>query len=696
MEKEISPVRFVEGRWGRLAAYVMLIIWIASMAIADSQAYSQAPLLVGLGLVMLFGLVALVKRQRFVQLPALSWVSLALAVFLLVRAALSYSTFDAYADMGIIIGCVLFYLAGLYLAPTAKVGTIMLRVLSLALVLNILYWFMMNETEVGLWAVGRPEYGLAGEQSRHVSLFLYKNLAGAFFLLGGSALVWYSIWARKLSGLLYSLLGIISIVFSFYCGTRAIFFLAPVVLLLGWFLWFLIRFFTQGKVSWFDGLFGLSFIIGLVVAIYDFFYGTSVMSMITTVDTHLRSLIWVNLLQVLPDAPLWGYGVGASQWEIAPFFDEWARPNYAHNEYLQLWADYGVIALLAGILLVGIHVLKGALLLTAEEPSGQRRLATALAIFILVGLALLSITDFVWHQYALAATTAFCLGILASPVRRKRSNMLLQFLGKDRQWMDEKPLAVRAQGGLGRAVLGGSLLLLLALCSYQIYLVAPTYATQWSFYYQLEENRFETKEYYENALNGYSDYYILERYLRDYPVRADDEHAAQAVAYLKAALEKNPKNIFNLLHLVEINIFLGHYEENERLMRQHMPTEGTDPVLLIQPHVPYGLNLISMGLRALGNDELEKAHSMLDHALSMHKVRPLYLNHAYLEGAPRSLSGAGRPGLQTLLGVAVEQRDFLRGLGVEQDHSWKKPYAAHEQGALYQRYVDAAKAVQKD
>ncbi len=674
----------------------MLFIWIASMAIADSQAYSQAPLLLGLLAVPLFGLIALVQRQRFVQLPVISWVSLGFASYLLLRATASYSTFDAYSDIGIILGCVLFYLTGIYFAHTPRVGTLMVRMLCLALVLNMICWFLMNKTEVSLSIIGRPEHGLAGEQSRHMALFLYKNFAGAFFLLGGAALIWYSVWARRISGIIYALLGIISIVFSCYCGTRAIFFLAPIVLLLGWFFWFLIRFFTQGKVSWFDGIFGLSFIIGVVMALYDFFYGTSVMSMITEIDTHLRTLIWSSLIQELPNAPLWGFGAGASQWEIAPYFNEWARPNYAHNEYLQLWSDYGIIALLSAIVLIIAHLSKTFLLLTAEEPSDQRRLAAALASFMLIGFIFLSITDFVWHQFALAGSTAFCLGILASPVQRKRSNLLLQLLGRDRQWMEEKALMVRAQGRTGRIVLSASLIALIAATSIHSFIITPPYLKQWAFYQDFKKNPFDTKEQYESVLDHYPDYFILEQYMRDYPIREEDDHAARTIGYLKAALEENPKNIFNLMQLVETNILLGRFEENEQLMRRHLPRGGTDPVLLIQPHVAYGLNLLSQGLKALSNNEVEKAYSMLDYGLSMHKVNVLYLNHVWMAGAPKNISGAARPGVQELLRIAKEQRDFLQGLEIEADHSWKKPFTDNEQGALYQRYVDRAKSKQKN
>ncbi len=695
MQQERTPLRFVDSIWGRAAAYLMLLIWIASMAIVDSQAYSQAPILIATSILCILGLIALSLRLKFVQTPALSWVTLGVAAYMLVRAWTSYSVFEAYSDIGIILGCIVFYLAGISIAPTLRAGTTLIRVLCLAVILNIIFWIVMNKTEMSISILGRPEIGLAGEQSRHMSLFLYKNFAGAFFILGGALLIWFSIWSRRLSGIFYALIGIISLIFSFYCATRAVFFLIPVVTLIGWFLWFLLRIFTTGKISWFDGIFGLAFIIGLVMLIYDFFYGTGVMSFITGIDTHLRTEIWGLLLQVLPDAPLWGYGSGASQWEIAPLFNDWASPNYAHNEYFQLWTDYGIIALFATLILLLLHVIKGVILLTAEEPSHERRLVTAIAIFTLLGLAALSITDFVWHQYALATATAFCCGIIAAPVRRKHGNIFKQWLGQDRQWIREQMIEVKAQGTKGSILLALSLTLVLAMSVYESWVLTPQYTAQWTLNSQAKEFRPYTSEQYETILDRYPDYLILERYLIAHPVMERDAHAQRAKQYLAASLEKNPKNIYNLLHLVEMNNYLGHFTENEHLMRQHLPRGGSDPVLVVQPHVAYGLNIISQGLQALSENKPEKALSMLDYGLKIHQRQALYINNAYIKDAPKHLAGPQRPGLQELLKAATTQRDFLLGLGIQPDHQWKAPLPGEKQGALYQRYVKKIESAEK-
>ncbi len=74
MQKDFSPPsRFVDGISGRVAGWVLLLVWVASMAMPDDLAYTQLPMAVGLLLVLLCGLAGLLLRQRLVQLPVLSW-----------------------------------------------------------------------------------------------------------------------------------------------------------------------------------------------------------------------------------------------------------------------------------------------------------------------------------------------------------------------------------------------------------------------------------------------------------------------------------------------------------------------------------------------------------------------------------------------------------------------------------------------
>ncbi len=686
MQNKSTPSRFVDSIWGRAAAWVLVITWIASMGMPDDLGYTQLPMILGLIGAVTLSFIGVILGHRVVQLPTLAWLSLAAACYMAVRALTSYSVLEGFIDLGILLGCVIFYLAGIYIAQLKQAGALLVKILCVALILNIIYWVLMNMTEIGLWVVGRLDVGFGGENSRHEALFLYKNFAGAFFLFGGAALCWYAIWSRSKRALAYTAMGIASMLLSFQCGTRAVLLLIPIALVLGWLLWLILRIFDHKRVRWFDTLMLLAIIVGIVIGMYDLLYGNMVTGLLAGIDTHSRYDIWSFLLQVLPNAPLWGYGAGASQWEIVYVFNDWMRPNYAHNEYLQMWTDYGLIGLGLLLILLVSHLFMGVVTLGNEETSSERKLAVALCSFILICLCLLSLSDFVWHQYALASASAFCCGVLGSPARRKGT--FWQWIGLGRKWSSTTVYPLHAQGmmgriGLGLVMLGCSLLMALLVKTF-----APVYFLQYKWSSQLairDGGRMAAQTYYE-AASLYPDYRIIERLAR-FGVIKPALRTEQLVALLESSLEHNPKNPFVLTHLVEFYSFLGHFEKAERAMRQHLPAGGAPSNLITQPHVHYGLNVLYQGFRALSNGELGKAYSMLDYGLKLHKKMPLIFNFAYIDEAPKQNQGYTRPGLKELLASATNERDFLQSLGVEKDNSWKAPQRRGEQGALYQAYV---------
>ncbi len=68
-----------------------------------------------------------------------------------------------------------------------------------------------------------------------------------------------------------------------------------------------------------------------------------------------RLQAWQDTWQMIQDAPVLGHGPGSYRWLYSPYQswsgDRWLR--YAHNEYLHLWAEYGVV----GLLLLGAFIL---------------------------------------------------------------------------------------------------------------------------------------------------------------------------------------------------------------------------------------------------------------------------------------------------------------------------------------------------
>jgi O-antigen ligase len=119
-------------------------------------------------------------------------------------------------------------------------------------------------------------------------------------------------------------------------------------------------------------------------------------------------------LRVLADHPLTGAGPGRTQFH-------WATPDgpqgtlqYAHNEYVQLAAESGIVAvvLLAAILLAIARLLRQA---RAADGSWASRARWAGVVAAVVALAVHSGFDFVWHVPAIPITTTVLLGTVLPP-----------------------------------------------------------------------------------------------------------------------------------------------------------------------------------------------------------------------------------------------------------------------------------------
>lgn len=134
-----------------------------------------------------------------------------------------------------------------------------------------------------------------------------------------------------------------------------------------------------------------------------------------------RSMMWKGTARMLVDKP-W-QGVGAGAWEVyiplyqGPSADE--EPDYyAHNEYLQLLAEYGlpvgggVLAVLLAYLLLAA---RNTWRLPLHTPDAPLR---AIALTSLLALSVVSLAGFPWRLASTGALLAVCLGLLACTDRR--------------------------------------------------------------------------------------------------------------------------------------------------------------------------------------------------------------------------------------------------------------------------------------
>lgn len=149
-------------------------------------------------------------------------------------------------------------------------------------------------------------------------------------------------------------------------------------------------------------------------------------------DMQFRTAYAHMAVQQWKTAPVWGtgartYEVYAREFTTKP--EDWngaqsVDPNFTHNDYAQLLAEYGAVGLALGLLMLGAHLGNGLRFLTWYRNSRHDRtgdifsnsLAMALgAVAALFALATHTIIDFNLHLPANALLVSALLGLLANP-----------------------------------------------------------------------------------------------------------------------------------------------------------------------------------------------------------------------------------------------------------------------------------------
>jgi O-antigen ligase len=143
----------------------------------------------------------------------------------------------------------------------------------------------------------------------------------------------------------------------------------------------------------------------------------------------MRMVMWRATLKAIASRPLTGVGAGAWESEIPLYLPEGSQLEtdyYAHNEFLQLVAEYGVAGWIFLLLLVA-YLLQAAWRswrMTGPEADAERPWRAAL-LCSLLALMVVSNIGFPWRLAATGALFALCLGGLAASDAR---------LGFARQW----------------------------------------------------------------------------------------------------------------------------------------------------------------------------------------------------------------------------------------------------------------------
>lgn len=680
VENGISRMRLTETAAGRLAAFLLVVVWISSMSMADANAYSCLPMLGGAVLIVLLALSSLIRGAKAVRLTWVSWLSLGIGLYYLVRCLCSFDVVSSWREASAILVCIVYYVAGVYAAQGRRLRPV-LSALALALVFNMLFFYLVHETAMPIEWTGRPSVGPGGVNSRPVSLFVYKNEAGAFFVLAGMLAAAAALWNRSATArcrLLLLALGIGGVLLSAQCGTRAGYLIAPAMAVGIFVLSLVLRLYAKEKYG--AGVFIAAFLVllGLGLAVVQLLFEPGGLSLFTDADSHQRFRIWAACCSLLPNAPLTGYGASSVPWLLAPFlrlYSCWSLANYAHNEYLQVWVDYGLIGLVGMLVVVVAHAWYGFGALCSELVSPVRRILTALALLCLLSWFIAGSTDFFWHQPAVGGMMAFSCGVLASPY----------------PYRDERRgrnVRVSPENAGGKAVLallgtGGIAMAAWLMCAFY-----PVWQAQWEYNELCRGGRDE---------DGETRLALLTRLLPDYPSSRLMDSAyslptsgriwEEEEACLRTVLAANPRQLFMTVQLGRLLTEQGRYQEAEALYRRSYLGDGMEKSRITYWPNFYIYNLLLWGHSCMLHGDMPGAYSRLAYALRVADAMKINLAEkvAYRHDAWQA-DETMKEGWPQYLLDRRQDAALLELLGTQPDDAWMQPLEPGGKPALYRRY----------
>lgn len=683
--------RLTESIPGRVAGWLLAVLWIFSMSGVDCHAFSSYPVCIALSAVLLLVLAGMLAGLRLVRMSLTGWFSLMAGGYFLVRCLNSYSVVDSWCETVLILGAFVYYVAGIYCAQNQSYRGIV-AVLAAALVLNLLAFWAAPQPWFELSWTGRAAQTPAGANTVPTTLFVYKNFAGVFMCVAGCALGLWAAWkSHGVARVLLLLLSACSVICSFACGTRASY-LTLFLCIVGIWLFSLLKALLANRRLG-VGIVGFGFIlfVALVVALYDFFFGHHLVASFSDVNSHLRYLIWSSVFEILPRVPEWGFGANATQWEIVPFYDEWHLPNYAHNEYLQLWVDYGPVGVSLACVLLLLHVVQGGRCVASEEAGENRRMAASMAMLILVPVAVYALVDFPWHSFAFLSMCSFACGVLASPFRYAQGSLF-----SSRKWAAGcRPpvVGIRAQHWPGRVLLIGGAVLLLLLSSRFVLVLRPAWHAQWEYNELCAPGRDADGNQRRALIAGLMPRYpspaLADTYFMLPPCAGDLQRRERL---LKQALSANPKQLFTVVMLVDVLGEQGKCREAEMLMRQMYEGDGMKCACLANWPAYYAFNLLRWGREEMRKGNHGVALSMFEYALKMNEKSRISFSVTYRKGPqPWKEYGGIKPGLPALLQTTRRDVSMLRMIGARPDDSWQQPMEPGGKPALYCSLVRQAR-----
>ena len=133
------------------------------------------------------------------------------------------------------------------------------------------------------------------------------------------------------------------------------------------------------------------------------------------INADTRAVIWRESAGLVKDYPLFGSGLGTYESaymkykHVGPMF----TIDYAHNDYLQVLVEIGIIGFLAGLVFLG-RVFYGAARDTVYARSQEERYLAIACVTALIAILLHSFVDFNLYRSANAMIVAWIAGVASS------------------------------------------------------------------------------------------------------------------------------------------------------------------------------------------------------------------------------------------------------------------------------------------
>ncbi len=684
------------GKAGRVlwavTGLLLLLLWVASMSLDDDRLCNAVPLCFGFAAVLVLAVIGMLAGARPAR-PTLTFLcGLGAGLYFFIRCVSGDMLSEMARELPLILAAFVFYGAGFFMAQR-RGGAALSVALVVGVVVNIVYFFLFREGIIPIEAMGRPSMSLSGASSPGCTLFTYRNFSAIFMVVAGGVLICRPFWSGwgGWAEVLGALVGMVGVVCACLSTSRAVLPLLLLLLVAAWVLWVIIRLYSEKRIGWGVGLVGVVLLVGMGVFLGEIFIGNSVLAQIVSVDTHGRIGLWNYIYNLLPDVPWYGHGAGATQWQLVPFFDEGLEsPNYAHNEYLQAWVDYGVAGMVLMLAVFLSHLTAGFWSLASEDITRERRLWIASSMLLLISLAAGAVFDFVWHNIALAGLTAFACGMLASPVPSRRESLF-----RRRRWAagyrpSVRPVRLMDRSGMALACMGCVSLAAGGACLG--WRLLPAWQAQWAYnaLWHAGASEGERVEFLERVMLYYPDPELLAHYVTLTPPARRPDNLARKEQMARLALQSNPHQLFTLVILTNTLGRMGKCEEAEMLLREHYVPGGMPGTNLANWPAYYGLNLLMWGKQRMDSGDHAAALSMMEYALNLWGYADDFVCLPGRSGKGRDLRNKATRAYISARRVDV---DLLRAIGVQKDDSWKAPMRPGGSPALYERWGNEAHSV---